>query len=153
MFYCHTDRAYTHEEIQKMLLKCDERARVIILLMTSTGMRIGAVYALQIGNLVRIPEYDLYKIIIYANFPRSRYYTSCTPECAAAIDSYLEYRKRFGDPLEKTAPLLREQFEINDPFLAANPQPISESVGYIITEILQALRLKIEGGNAGSWLP
>jgi len=121
----HTDRAYT-QEIQQMRLKCDERARVIVLLMASTGMRIGAVYALQIGNLERISEYNLYKIMEYANFPRSRYYTFCTPECAAAIDSYLAYRKRFGDTLEKTAPLIREQFEINDPFTAANPQSISE---------------------------
>ena len=139
----HTDRAYTHEEIQQMLLKCDERTRVIILLMTSTGMRIGAVYALQIGNLERIPEYDLYRILVYANFPRSRYYTFCTPECAAAIDSYMAYRKRFGDPLEKRAPLIREQFEINDPFTAANPKPISErTVGFIITEILKRSGLR-----------
>lgn len=137
----HTDRAY--EEIQQMLQKCDERARVIILLMASTGMRIGAVYGLQIGNLERIPECNIYKIMVYANFPRSRYYSFCTPECAAAIDSYLAYRKRFGDPLEKTAPLIREQFEINDPFVAANPQSISErTVGYIITEILKRSGLR-----------
>jgi hypothetical protein len=80
----HTERAYTQEEIQQMLLKCDEHARVITLLMAFTGMRIGAVYT-QIGNLERIPEYSLYKLIVYANFPRARYYTFCTPECAAAI--------------------------------------------------------------------
>jgi hypothetical protein len=36
------DRAYTQKKIRQMLLKCDERSRVLILLMTSTGMRKGA---------------------------------------------------------------------------------------------------------------
>jgi integrase len=50
------DRAYTHEEIRQMLLKCDQRSRVVILLMGSTGMRIGALPGLQIGNLMKIPQ-------------------------------------------------------------------------------------------------
>lgn len=139
----NSDRPYTNEEIQQMLLKCDERARVVILLMASTGMRIGAVPALQIGHLIKIPEHNLYKITVYANFPRARYYCFSTPECAAAIDSYLSYRRRFGDPLAKTAPLIREQFEIKDPFAAANPRPIAHrTIVYIIEEILKRSGLK-----------
>lgn len=34
------DRAYTKEEIGKMLDKCDERKRVMILLLVSTGIRV-----------------------------------------------------------------------------------------------------------------
>jgi integrase len=111
----HTDRAYMHEEIQQMLQRCDQRSRVIILLMASTGMRIGAIPVLQIGHLEKIVEHNLYKITVYANFPRAKYYTFCTPEAATAIDSYLAYRRRFMDPLNKTSPLVREQFEIDDP--------------------------------------
>ena len=139
----HTDRAYTHEEIQQMLQRCDQRSRVIILLMASTGMRIGAIPALQIGNLEKIAEHSLYKITVYANFPRAKYYTFCTPETATAIDSYLAYRQRFGDPLNKTSPLLREQFEIDDPFVAANPRPIAHrTIAYIVDEILKRSGLK-----------
>jgi integrase len=36
------DRHYSHEEIQRILDKCDDRNRVMILLMASTGMRLGA---------------------------------------------------------------------------------------------------------------
>jgi integrase len=81
------DRAYTHEEIQQMLLNCDERSRVVILLMASTGMRIGALSSLQLGDLTRIPEYKLIKIFVYGRSKRDKYYTFCTPECAAAIVS------------------------------------------------------------------
>lgn len=41
------DRAYTHEEIAQMLRNCDERSRMMVLLMASTGMRIGALPDLQ----------------------------------------------------------------------------------------------------------
>ena len=37
------DRPYSIEEISRMLGKCDIRQRVIILLLASTGMRVGAV--------------------------------------------------------------------------------------------------------------
>ena len=112
------ERAYTHEEIAQILLKCDERSRVMILLMASTGMRIGSLDGLQIGDLTKIPEYNLYKIFVYGRSKADRYYT-------AAIDSYLGYRQRFGDPLKKTAPLIREQFDIYDKLQEAYPKPVS----------------------------
>src|SRR6266487_3075466 len=36
------DRAYTHDEIKRILDVSDLRSKVIVLLMSSTGMRIGA---------------------------------------------------------------------------------------------------------------
>ncbi|MDW3644361.1 MAG: hypothetical protein QN819_05955, partial [Nitrososphaeraceae archaeon] len=45
------DRAYTHEEIHSLLDICDERMRAVILLLASSGMRIGAVPLLKIRNL------------------------------------------------------------------------------------------------------
>jgi hypothetical protein len=36
-----------------MLLKCEERSRVITLLMASTGMMIGGVPPLQIGDIAK----------------------------------------------------------------------------------------------------
>ena len=49
------DRGYTHEEISKMLEISDERTRVIILLLASTGMRIGAIplYELEIYRIIK----------------------------------------------------------------------------------------------------
>ena len=37
------DRPYTYEEIKQLLTKCDERRRVVVLLLASSGMRLGAV--------------------------------------------------------------------------------------------------------------
>jgi integrase len=87
------DRAYTTEEIQTLLTKADERMRVVILLLSSTGMRIGGAINLKLKHLTKVQKYGLYQIVVYEN-TTSEYYTFCTPECAIAIDSYLAYRER-----------------------------------------------------------
>jgi integrase len=135
--YANGDRAYTHEEVYQIVQPCDDRAKVIILLMASTGMRIGALPGLQIGHLNKIKEYSLYKIWVYASSKRARYYTFCTPECASAIDSYLAYRARFGDPLKPTAPLIREQFNVKKGAFARYPKPLKhKSLEYILNMIM-----------------
>ena len=95
------DRAYTHEEIQKVLAVSDERLKVVVLLMASTGMRVGALPDIQVGDLTRNDEYNLYKIVVYGRSKRDRYYTFCTPECTTYIDVYLAYRKDRGELIDQ----------------------------------------------------
>lgn len=88
------DTAYTTEQIGQALQNADQRMRCIILLLASTGCRIGAIPSLTLGNLTKIPEYGLYKITFYEG-TNNEYYTFCTREAAQiGIDNYLEYRKR-----------------------------------------------------------
>jgi integrase len=142
----HDDRCYTTKEISRILSKCDERSKAIILLMTSTGMRIGAIHTLKIGDLEKISKYNLYKIQVYANSKKDRYYTFCTPECAAAIDSYLDYRKRFGEDvlkLKDKAPLIREQFNIDDKLRIQNPRFLSdETITHLVDDALKRSGVK-----------
>jgi integrase len=120
------DRPYTHLEIQKMLEKANQRGRVAILLMSSSGIRVGALTSLIIRNLERIEKYNIYKITVYEN-EDEEYITFCTSECAAAIDSYFEYRQRHGEhPLKENAPVIREEFDIHDEIRAARPQALGE---------------------------
>jgi integrase len=90
------DRAYTHQEIQKILGFCDQRIRTAFLLLTSTGMRIGALQTLKVDELEKID--DIYKINVYSG-DKEEYFTFCTPECAREIENYLEYRKRRGEKI------------------------------------------------------
>ncbi len=90
-------RGYTREEISKLLSLCDERGKVIVLLMASTGIRVGALPELKLKHLKRCKIDDnnhIYQIQIYASSKKYSYITFCTPECAQAIDNYLEYKKR-----------------------------------------------------------
>jgi integrase len=99
-------RSYTVEEISHLLEISDEREKVIIFLLASTGMRVGAVHPLQLKDLKRwvIDEQGnyIYQFNVYSSSSKFRYYTFCTPECAMAIDRYLELRKIFGEKLIKT---------------------------------------------------
>jgi hypothetical protein len=48
-------------EILKMLEKADERKRVVILLMTSTGIRVGALPFLKIRNIEELKNMNYTK--------------------------------------------------------------------------------------------
>ena len=61
----HKGEAYTHQQIAKLLNVAQERLKVIILLLSSTGMRIGALPSLKLKHLTKIQEYGLYQLVIY----------------------------------------------------------------------------------------
>jgi integrase len=124
------DRPYAHQEIAKMLEKSDQRTRIAILLMCSAGLRVGALPSLKLRNLERTGsgQYNIYRITIYEN-EDEEYITFCTPECATAIDSYLEYRERHGErPLREDSPLIREEFDVNDPLKASGPRAVTDEL-------------------------
>ncbi|MGI0033639.1 MAG: hypothetical protein ACRD97_10280 [Nitrososphaeraceae archaeon] len=97
------DGAYEHPEIFKILQVSDLRMKVIILLMASTGMRIGAIPPLKMRDLERIN--DINKITVYEGSKES-YFTFTTPECTSFIDSYLEFRQSNGEKVDKDSYLI-----------------------------------------------
>jgi len=105
------DRAYTHEEIKKILDVSDLRMKVIVLLMASAGLRVGAISELKLKNLEKIES--CYKVVIYEG-SREMYYSFCTPECTSFIDGYLEYRTKSGETITPDSHLIRDQFDITD---------------------------------------
>jgi integrase len=98
------DRAYTHEEISKLLQLADLRMKCCILLMSSAGLRLGAIADLKIRHLQNM------KLTVYEN-SNEEYYTFITPECDAVIQEYIQYRQRFGEKVDKEAYLIRNNFD------------------------------------------
>ena len=117
------DRAYDYNEISKLLEIADERMRVVILLLASTGIRIGAVPDLRLRNLEKINNH-CYKITVYENY-NQEYITFCTPECSKAIDDYLEMRANYGERVRSDSFLIREQFDIREQFAITKPRQIT----------------------------
>ena len=123
------DKAYTFKQIEKLVNSADKRDKVMVLLMASTGMRIGALPQLTIGNLskMHIKGYPqdsfIYKIIVYEG-EREEYYTFTTFECAAAIQDYLDYRTNAGEGIESNlkAPLIREKFNSKNKSISKRPK-------------------------------
>lgn len=112
------DRAYTHEEISKLLELSDERMRTVILLMASSGIRVGALPLLRLRNL------EGQKLTVY-EADREEYFSFISPECQKAIESYLGVRTRCGEKLDKNSFLIREQFDITDPFQIGRARPLT----------------------------
>jgi hypothetical protein len=79
-------RSYSTDEISNFLSVCDERGKVAVLLMASTGMGVGALQDIKLKHLKRINVDNqgtyVYRVTVYANFPKYKYTTFCTPECA-----------------------------------------------------------------------
>jgi integrase len=48
------DRPYSIKEIQQILSVCDPRNRALILLLVSSGIRVGATYTMQLGDLAEM---------------------------------------------------------------------------------------------------
>ena len=111
------DRAYYDSEISKMLEIADERMRVVILLLSSSGIRIGAIQSIRLRNLKDN------RLTVYEN-DKEEYITFITPECKKAIDDYLDMRLRYGEKLVEDSFLIREQFDIRDKFQVKKARPI-----------------------------
>lgn len=120
------DHAYTHEDIEKMLSMASLRQKVIILIYSSTGIRKSAILDLKLKHLERVEKFELYRLTVYET-SKEEYYTFCTPECAKAIDKYMEYRKQAGEIISKESFLIRNNFDFNNKKQVKNPQPINYS--------------------------
>lgn len=117
---------YSREMIQKLLDIADERSRCIILILSSTGCRIGFLSSATVGSLEEVKGKDMYKITVYENEPEE-YTVFCSSECKkSGIDPYLQMRRHFGEIITSASPLVREQFDKRDQFAIAHPRFVGE---------------------------
>ena len=131
------DRAYTIEEIQKMLSVCSRtRERLVIHLLESTGMRVGAIPAIKIGDLSPKPteQGKIYRIEVYSS-SAERYYSYCNPETAKVIDEHLKERTDDGEVIRSDSPLIREVYSS---LTVKRPRPVSyPHIRYIVNRIVK----------------
>jgi integrase len=104
-------RAYTKEEISKLLPIADLRDRCLILLMVSTGMRVGAIKSLKIKHLTRLHEQNNIGILsVYPESKDDKYNAIVTPECMASLDEYIEYRRKQHEKITEESDIIRDKF-------------------------------------------
>ena len=104
------DRAPRIEEIRQLLGVSDKRLKVVILIMCSSGMRIGGFDYLYIGNYSRL-ESGIGRLVIYRGEPE-QYVSFVTPECCDAIENYLDERRRLGETIEDNSPMIRQSLNV-----------------------------------------
>lgn len=100
---------YTTEQIQ-LLLKAttDFRNRAIILVLASTGIRIGALADIKLKHLKDMPG-GCKQVTIYEN-SKEEYPVFLTPEASKTIDAYLQKRQKDGEHLTPESPLFRDKY-------------------------------------------
>ncbi len=102
-------RSYTKEEIKKLLSVADPRDRCVILLMASSGIRVGAIESLKVLSVKRLGN-DIGVVTVYPESKGSVYTALVTPEFLASLDEYLKYRKSQGEMVTAESWLIRDKF-------------------------------------------
>lgn len=124
------DRAYTNVEIGKLISNADLRMKVCILLMASSGLRLGALPLLKLKNI------ENNRIVRVYEASNEEYFTFLTPETRRFIQEYLEYRKRSSEKISANSYLIRDHF---DDFEYRKPRGITK---HAIREIIYHLLKK-----------
>ncbi len=136
-------RSYTREEISKLISIADLRNRCIILLMASSGIRVGAIPTLTIKSLKKLDE-GLGLLTVYGDSKKSRYVTLVTPECMSIIDEYLEQRKKLGEKLNEKSCLIRDKYAIYSKRLNTPKCPTELSINAQIRKLVRKAGLVFE---------
>jgi integrase len=100
------DEKYTELDLQKMYNAANYREKTVLALLMS-GMRIGAMPDLKVGDVKPIEDWATVKVYRGTNL---EYNTFITPQGYQDILNYLDYRRRNGETITDDSSLLRNEF-------------------------------------------
>lgn len=102
--------AWTTDNIGKMLeVAGSKRNKALILLMSSTGCRVGAIPELKIKH---IKDYENCKQITFYPGSKEEYVGFLTPESSKMLDDYLAERRKDGEKITDDSPVFRSVYKI-----------------------------------------
>ena len=118
------------------------RNKALILLMSSSGVRVGSIPFMRVKDLIPIDKYGIYRINVYPKSKKSSYFTFCTPEAKHALDAYLDYRKRFGERIEDDSPVLCTDYNAHGRIIG-HVKPCSKiAVSHAMDTLLKDIGIK-----------
>jgi integrase len=150
-----SDRIPTLDEIRKLLHYPDRRLEPAILIMMSSGIRLGAWDYLRWGDIQPIhgENNDLVaaKLIVYHG-EHDEYTTFVTPEAYNAVKEYMEFRSSHGEPINERSWVLRDEFDVTEASkgIATVPKQLKSSgIKRLIERALwaQGIRKPLEKGR------
>jgi site-specific recombinase XerD len=124
-----------------MLQNTTMRNQAVILLMCSSGPRVGAIPLVRMKDLEPVDKYNIYKVTYYPNSKKYRYFTFCSPEARKHIDAYLQWRERLGEKLKPETPLFRSEFNVLE---IQHPQILSrKAIQFTMNRLLKSTGIRI----------
>ncbi len=153
----HQDLAYTPEQINTIIDNgCpDLRSKAVVLLLASSGMRIGALATLLMKHLQYHEEQGVYGLTVYAG-SNKEYTAFCSKEATNAINLYLEYRRASQENITPSSPLFREQFDRSDSLRINRPKQVTEArlkkmvYSVVVRAGIRKVRTMVEGNRFGT---
>jgi hypothetical protein len=148
-----SDRIPTFDEIKKLLSYPDRRLKPAIVIMMSSGIRLGAWNYLRWGDIS--PIYDendnlvAAKVVVYRGEP-DQYVTFITPEAYGAVKEYIDFRFGHGETVSEHSWVLRDDFDVSKASkgIASIPKQLKSSgLKRLIERALfaQGIRKPLEG--------
>jgi integrase len=106
------DRAPTIEEIQKLLEYPDRRIKPIVLILLSSGIRVGAFETLRWKHVIPIKDEKKGNIVaakmtVYPG-DKEEYFTFITPEAYGAVKEWMDFRESFGEKITQDSWVMRD---------------------------------------------
>lgn len=147
------DRAYSIEEIHRLVEHSDRRMKAIAYVMCSSGIQAGVWEFLRWKHVE--PKIDditgkmvTAKLTAYANEPE-QYYTFITPEAYNVLKDYIDYRASAGESITGDSWLVRDKWNTTDvkygakASLATNPKPLkAETIEKLLGRALLAQNIR-----------
>ena len=150
------DRAYRIEEIVRLLDSADLRGKAIILLLASSGIRVGAIPQLRIKDIEPVNidgKIVAGRVRVYAD-TKDEYQSFITKECYNTIQEYLEYRIRHKEriingKLDPEAPMIRDsvntvRMELQNPIAI-----VARSIEDHLRRLCYKSGIKVKTGKRG----
>jgi hypothetical protein len=155
------DRAPTKEEIIRLVAYPDRRIKPLVLMLASSGMRLGAFEYLNWGDIEPISlesgssssssSITAAKVTVYRGEPE-QYFTYITPEAYHFLKEYIDFRASWGEKITPSSPVFRDLFKGDlrgkgEPHVPKRLKPTG--ISRLIQDALktQGLRTKLEDGK------
>ena len=117
------DRAPAIEEIKKLVDYPDRRIKVIVSIMMSSGIRLGAWDYLRLKDVLpmRDEKGDVVaaKLIVYSGEPEE-YLTFISPESYNFLNEWIEFRRSYGEKITENSWLMRDIWQTTNVKYGAN---------------------------------
>lgn len=117
------DRSPTIEEIRKLVEFSDPRIKPLVYLMSSSGIRLGAIDYLRWKDIVPLYDEDDYtkdytkviaaKLIVYPGEPE-QYYTFISPEAYSSLLNWMNFRESHGEMVTGDSWVFRNMWEMRN---------------------------------------
>jgi len=126
IFNIHEDVLPNNEDLRRILSEVDLRMKVIITMLASSGMRIGELHNLKLGDIDLSKEIPTVKIKGVGAKERKSRITFISKEAKRFLEEYLNQRKSLGEELNENSPVIAR--EDGKPMSYQNIQYLLEGV-------------------------